>query len=650
MEKAKALLQPHSLSRALLIIFAFWIFSWSINGIRFSYDSWSHLSIGRYIIENLNIPRTFVFSYSLPQKEWVNYEWLFQVIFYQIFRIFSYKGVLVFGALLITATFFLVSLHRPFREKTSGRKIEDWHDLRDSFNKRVIIPFMVVMVAFLVIEPRLTLRPHLFEYLFLASFLLILLRYHTSKKSFVILPLIQILWINIHASAILCPLVILACLIGGVIDNSINKEQKTKGWNDLRKLIVLFILVSLSTLINPYTYKIFYVPYESIAFYLKNPDIQPLFVERQNIFTASPFREIISCMTLLLLSGYSFVKLRKKQRLSDLLIYFLFILLLLQGRRFTGEFAIASSIFFLENMRRYEEKKTVEKTGGAFPKSSAISAIKLIPSVLFFFLLFVPNIHSGWNMKSDRSPLPVKAVEFTEQTNLKGNLFNSLEIGGYLIWRTFPKRQVFYCDAQGFPDFLPTFIRAHVDPNSWNALEQRYGFNYALVAIKDRFDKHLSEKKGWYLVYWDNSFLLYVKKDGRNDEAIKKYGYNWIRPNQSLSYLDGYLKNPDSVSMAIKESQRTLRLNPDFKEGYSSLGYIYLKLGDLDSSLKEYLSLLSIDPRNISALTNIGVIKARQGRLKEAIEYWKRVIEADSRNSTVLQNIQKAENLLGDRS
>ena len=648
MEKGKLCYMPHNLYKIFFIIVIFWIFSWSINGIQFSYDSWSHLSIGRYIIENLTIPGTFVFSYSLPQEEWVNYEWLFQVIFCQIFRIFSYKGVLVFGALLITATFLLISLHRSFRGKTSGRKLEDWYDLRDYFNKRVIIPFIVIMLAFLVIEPRLTLRPHLFEYLFLASFLLILLRYNTSKKSFAILPLTQILWINIHASAILGPLIILACLVGGLIDNSINKEQKTKGWNDLKKLFVLFILVSLSTLINPYTYKIFYVPYESIAFYLKNPDIQPLFVERQNIFTASSFREIVSCMTLLLLSGYSFVKLRRKQRFSDLLIYFLFILLLLQGRRFTGEFAIASSIFFIENMRRYEYKKTVEKTGGAFPKSSAISAIKLIPSVLFFFLLFVPNIHSGWNMKSDRSPLPVKAVGFIEQTDLKGNMFNSLEIGGYLIWRTFPERQVFYCDAQGFSAFLPAFIRAHADPNSWNALEQRYGFNYALVAIKDRLDKYFIEKEDWYLVYWDNSFLLYVKKDGRNDDVIKRFGYHWIKPSPSFSYLDGYLKNPKSVSMAINEFKIALRLNPDFREGYSSLGYIYLKLGDLESSLKEYLSLLSIDPRNISALTNIGVIKARQGRLKEAIEYWQKVIEIDSKNVTASQNIQRARQKLSN--
>jgi hypothetical protein len=648
MEKAKAPLQPRSLYRVLLIILTFWILSWSINGIRFSYDSWSHLSIGRYIIENLRIPKTFVFSYSLPQKEWLDYEWLFQVIFYQIFRIFSYKGVLVFGALIITATFFLVSFHCSLSEETSGRKLEDWDDLRDYFNKRVIIPFMVVMAAFLVIEPRLTLRPHLFEYLFLASFLLILLRYNTSKKSFVILPFIQILWINIHASAILGPLVILACLIGGVIDNSINKEQKTKGWNDLKKLLVLFILVSISTLINPYTYKIFQVPYESIIFYLKNPDIKPLFVERQNIFAVSSLRDIFPCIILLLVSGYSFVRLGKEQRLSDLLIYFLFILLLLQGRRFTGEFAIASSIFFLENMRQYEKKKTVKKTGRTLSKSFTVSAIKLIPSILFFFLLFVPNIHSGWDMKSDQFPVPVKAAGFMEQTNLKGNLFNSLEIGGYLIWRTFPERQVFYCDAQGFSDLLPTFIRAHVDPSSWNALEQRYGFNYALVAIKDRLDKYFIEKKDWYLVYWDNSFLLYVKKDGRNDEAIKKYGYNWIRPSSNLSYLDEYFKNPKSVSMAIKELQRALWLNPDFKEGYSSLGYIYLKLGNLESSSKEYLSLLSLDPRNISALTNMGVIKAKQESVKEAVEYWEKVIEIDSKNVTAAQNIQRAKQTLSD--
>jgi len=283
----RALLQPHSLSRALLIILAFWIFSWSINGVQFSYDSWSHLSIGRYTIENLSIAKTFVFSYSLPQKEWINYEWLFQVIFYQIFKIISSKGAIIFGALIVTVAFFLILLNISYMKKNLEIKPINWYQLQDYLNRKAIIPFLGIMMAFLVIEPRLTLRPHLFEYLFLASFLLILFRYNTSKKNLVMIPLIQVLWMNIHGSAILGPLIILVYLTGKTIDNYITTDQEGRDWNNLRRPFILFLLVLVSTLINPYTYKIFQVPYESMVFYLKNPDIQPLFAERQNIFITS---------------------------------------------------------------------------------------------------------------------------------------------------------------------------------------------------------------------------------------------------------------------------------------------------------------------------------------------------------------------------
>ncbi|MFH1623698.1 MAG: tetratricopeptide repeat protein, partial [Pseudomonadota bacterium] len=281
--------------------------------------------------------------------------------------------------------------------------------------------------------------------------------------------------------------------------------------------------------------------------------------------------------------------------------------------------------------------------------SLKITGIKLVPSVIFLFLLLLPNVHSRWDTQNNLFLVPAKATEFIEETNIKGKMFNSLEIGGYLIWSTFPERQVFYCDAQGFSDLLPTFIRAHVDTDSWSSLERRYAFDYALVAIKDHLDKYFSEKQGWYLVYWDNSFLLYVKKNGRNDDIIERFGYNWIKPSPSLSYLDIYLDSPNRASKVIKEFERALRFSPDFREGYSSLGYIYMKLGNLEPSLRQYLSLLSFDPRNISALTNIGVIKAKQGRLEEAIEYWKKVITIDSRNRIAKENIQKAKDILSKK-
>ncbi|MFH1626168.1 MAG: hypothetical protein ABID54_13575, partial [Pseudomonadota bacterium] len=311
MEKVKAWWKPRSFHVMFGAMVLFWVFSWSMGGIQFSYDSWSHLSVGRYIVENLSIPKTFIFSYSLPENDWVDYEWLFQVILYQVFHIVSYKGLLTFGAILVTFTFFLLSFIIPSVKTTSERDPENWYQLGDYVNKRVIAPLLVIMMAFLILEPRLTLRPHLFEYLFLVLFLLILQRYHSGKKSMILLPLVQILWINTHGSGILGPLVIFAYLVGETTSKLMKTGAENESWSNVRRLLILFLLVSASTLINPYTYRILHVPYESMAFYLRNPDIRPLFVERQNILTSSASREILLCVTLFLASVYSFLRLRR---------------------------------------------------------------------------------------------------------------------------------------------------------------------------------------------------------------------------------------------------------------------------------------------------------------------------------------------------
>jgi hypothetical protein len=37
---------------------------------------------------------------------------------------------------------------------------------------------------------------------------------------------------------------------------------------------------------------------------------------------------------------------------------------------------------------------------------------------------------------------PVEAVDYLKEKNIAGNIFNSSEIGGYLIWKWYPQKQV----------------------------------------------------------------------------------------------------------------------------------------------------------------------------------------------------------------
>jgi hypothetical protein len=50
-------------------------------------DLWYHLNGGRYFCETGSVARTSFFSFIEPQRAWVDYYWLFQVLAYQIFSL-----------------------------------------------------------------------------------------------------------------------------------------------------------------------------------------------------------------------------------------------------------------------------------------------------------------------------------------------------------------------------------------------------------------------------------------------------------------------------------------------------------------------------------------------------------------------------------
>ena len=70
---------------------------------------------------------------------------------------------------------------------------------------------------------------------------------------------------------------------------------------------------------------------------------------------------------------------------------------------------------------------------------------------------------------------PVKSVEYIEKEGIKGNIFNSYNWGGYLIWNMYPDQKVYIdgrCDMYG-AEFVTRFVDIYMAKPGWeNALEE----------------------------------------------------------------------------------------------------------------------------------------------------------------------------------
>jgi type IV pilus biogenesis/stability protein PilW len=120
----------------------------------------------------------------------------------------------------------------------------------------------------------------------------------------------------------------------------------------------------------------------------------------------------------------------------------------------------------------------------------------------------------------------------------------------------------------------------------------------------------------WLIV----SFLVfYACATTSKTELLKKAEAHY---KLGVSYM---LK--DQLNDAFIEFQKAIKLVPEHKESYNSLGYISTRFKKYEEAISYYKKALSIDPRYSEAMNNLGVTYSEMGKWDEAIRYFKKALE-----------------------
>ena len=70
-------------------------------------DVWWHLRVGEWIVQHQHFPVTDIFSSIHPEKEWKTFNWLFEVVIYDIHQWFGFFGIRLFTTFVILSGFTL---------------------------------------------------------------------------------------------------------------------------------------------------------------------------------------------------------------------------------------------------------------------------------------------------------------------------------------------------------------------------------------------------------------------------------------------------------------------------------------------------------------------------------------------------------------
>lgn len=382
---------------------------------------------------------------------------------------------------------------------------------------------IVSVLCVLIFSSRFRVRPEMFSYLFISLFLLVLFLYKKSKeKLLLLLPVIEIFWVNMHIYFILGIMIYGSFLV---------QEYITTKKTD-KLLLMVGAALLLSTLINPQFLNGALLPFTFSSNYGLSVE------ENMSVFDfgkyASSFIYTLSLqvVTFEILVGVFLITLPLLLKKTSLAANLNALTSALLGLRFVrslslfglfGLQALAEKFTLLEEaLRRHTDRYLVNTI------KAIILAITLTVSFVYINGLYQNKVlHFGYQTYTEG------ATDFINHNNLNGPIFNNYHIGNYLIYGLYPREKIFI-DARPemYPSsFLKEYERMLVDQDYFNEQVKKYHINLIVfgVQLEDPltirpFMLRQIQSKEWVPIFADGNVTVLIKNEKKNQEMIERLG------------------------------------------------------------------------------------------------------------------------------
>ncbi|MEW6418231.1 MAG: tetratricopeptide repeat protein [Nitrospirota bacterium] len=592
-------------------------------------DLWWHLKQGQLIYETHVIPEKDYLAYTteiperiskigksevapteLPSEENNRYwatnfknSWLSQLIFYLVYLSGGFIGIGIFKSTIFACTYFVLYL----------TMLKRGADHLSSF-------FVLCLVVLIGMDFNYT-RPQIFSFLMFTCTLYILYNFRKEGKSIYFLPVLMLLWANLHGGFILGVLIIFTFTFSEFLKYLLNTKfgipkisSLTK--EKLRTLILLSIISNIISLINPNSYKTFLIPIitERSIFATIEEYHRPMLYE----YHAYWLMLVMVIIAILIL-----IK-TKHLDLTELFLSVIVALPSLRSIRYIIFFALGTGVSLAYSMtytaiifKEWGPIKRLLNTNVAkiitnpplSPFSSPLTkggyrGVKggrgWIFSLLFMFVsltILVKMTISGDVLQFDMGEkrYPSGASEFIQKNKIPGNMFNTYNWGGYLVWHLYPDYRVFICgrtlNETAFFHY-GQILKAEkgTDPAMplWEKLLDAYNVNFILISAVSSNGNiiplvdMLYVSSNWELIYADGKSMIFLKAIPDNQGIIHRYQLSKERINNEI----------------ISECEQGIKDTPATWGYYETLGYMYMKKNRLNEALLMFQKYLSMNPNN----------------------------------------------------
>lgn len=476
-----------------------------------SYDYFWHLTTGRWIVEHQTLPQFDPLAVASAHVPWINGEWLYQIVLYALHGIAGDGGISIASALLAAAIFSAAFLFAS-RENDVGPAL------------------LIAAIAFAGASDRLGVRPAA------AAALLIVVALGLLSSRMRLTPLAiayacaTIVWINVHPSAIIAPLL---ALITMLID--------VRRW-----VVAVASLVAL--LINPFGWNALIAPLR-----LTSEIRSGAFVNAE--WLSSPFG--LFPLLYLTMAAVVLLFIMAPDKRANAWRFVTFAILGALAYRYVRNQGLYFAALPL----------LVPPLGGISRRvSNVLAACALLPLVWAFR-------HDVHRAGIDDERFPTRAVAALQSYKLAGTIYNADQFGGLLEWTFYPAQRTM-TDGRNelFGDFIAADALARRDSRAWHALIAKYG---AVLAV-DEYQPGKIEvidvasgtkrslpaslvryrRRDWALIAFDDAAMVFARRDAFPPAMITPIEYRFLVPDDpAIGYSNAQIRDAASVEVARAMAQ-----------------------------------------------------------------------------------------------
>jgi hypothetical protein len=492
-------------------------------------DTWWHVRSGQYIVENLTIPTTDPFSHTQAGRLWIDHGWLAQIFWYSLYALGGWAAVALALAALVTLAFWFV-----------------WRQINEA---NVFVAGLAMILGAIVSSVVWAARPQMVSFLLTAIVAYLLDRFKRHNGGLLPwLPVVILLWANIHGGFAIGFMLMFAYLAGEAVNNiTKHTEDPVVSWSRLKHLLLSMVISLAVVVINPHTWRMWLYPFQTVGISALRDFIQEWQSPNFHLIWVQPF------ILMLLLVIAALARTRHSADWTDLALIAMWTAWALFASRNIAIFGLVitpvlaryADLAWIEQWQvwgfsqpPFSRQRSVASSQQSVvsnqqsvvsSQQSVVSSQnsklktrnpKLILNWLLLGLIIIAALIKialpltpGANLKAEQDSMPYTAVEFIQQNRPAGPMFNSYNWGGYLIFKLWPAYPVYIDGRTDLYDdaFIRRYLSVMVADEGWEQILADDGINLVFVEKDSVLDKFLWQNSDWTEIYRDEKAAIFTR-------------------------------------------------------------------------------------------------------------------------------------------